>query len=518
MLLSPQHTCATPCGSTRRALAFTSQYGDLPREVRSRRRFADAVSLDAQEHPDGGVPTCPANAASETSAHGCAMREWQVNAPSTESLSRKSFVGLISSLTAFFGERAPLLSPRANAPIARNERHCIASFGGVRLFAQTMPLSAPSARLTAPKFHMLGESMVKGESFWILGTLGDDALLERVHALIRTDREVTARLLAHLNEVEERRLHLKQATSSMFAYCVERLKMSEDEAGRRLAAARIARKFPAIYQLLAQGKLSVSVIGLLKHHLTADNHAELLAAVAGQSFRQAEALLAARFPSPDAADLIRKLPLRAPSPVTAGLEPAPRSESPATSRVNSKPGLPPERVRMHVNRGLMQPLSADNYKIQFTAERPLKEKLELARDLMAHANPDRSLAVVFERALDLLIADLKKKRFAETSRPHSVHSNAVANDARSNRRVTNAVRREVVEQGGLGCSYVDDEGRRCGARALLEFDHVEPHARGGSSGPENLRVLCRAHNKFSAELAYGKEHIRAAIAARKKPA
>ena len=44
---------------------------------------------------------------------------------------------------------------------------------------------------------------------------------------------------------------------------------------------------------------------------------------------------------------------------------------------------------------------------------------------------------------------------------------------------------------------------RCTARAGLEIDHVRPYAKGGSSGEENLRVLCRGHNLLSAAREFG---------------
>jgi 5-methylcytosine-specific restriction endonuclease McrA len=45
-----------------------------------------------------------------------------------------------------------------------------------------------------------------------------------------------------------------------------------------------------------------------------------------------------------------------------------------------------------------------------------KEKLERARDLLSHANPSGELAVVLERALDLLLEKLEKQRFAQNQR------------------------------------------------------------------------------------------------------
>ena len=64
------------------------------------------------------------------------------------------------------------------------------------------------------------------------------------------------------------------------------------------------------------------------------------------------------------------------------------------------------------------------------------------------------------------------------------------------RAIPAAVRRQVWERDRGCCSYVDEgSGRRCGARHLLEIDHVVPYALGGSSEPGNLRLLCAAHHR-----------------------
>jgi hypothetical protein len=76
----------------------------------------------------------------------------------------------------------------------------------------------------------------------------------------------------------------------MFEYCID-LGMSEDEAGRRLCAASVAKRFPDVYRMLDNGKLSLSIICKLKHYLTDANHSGLLAGVAGMSYRRAEAWL-----------------------------------------------------------------------------------------------------------------------------------------------------------------------------------------------------------------------------------
>jgi hypothetical protein len=60
------------------------------------------------------------------------------------------------------------------------------------------------------------------------------------------------------------------------------------------------------------------------------------------------------------------------------------------------------------------PLSGEQYQLQLTLSREAKEKLERARDLMSHTNPTADLAVVVERALDVLLEGLGRRRFAQT--------------------------------------------------------------------------------------------------------
>src|SRR3954464_14727902 len=119
--------------------------------------------------------------------------------------------------------------------------------------------------------------------FWVLDHLSNRQMLDSLGAALRRQRHALAQLIAQLGEVEERRLHLEAGHGSMFDYCVRRLGMSEDEACRRIDLARLSRRFPALFPLLAAGDISLSVALVLKPVLTPENHVELLAAARGNS-------------------------------------------------------------------------------------------------------------------------------------------------------------------------------------------------------------------------------------------
>lgn len=360
--------------------------------------------------------------------------------------------------------------------------------------------------------------------------LSDEQLVASLQKLCVDARRLDAHAVAHLVEVEERRLHLKAACSSLFDFCVRRLGMSEGAAFRRINAARLARRFPCLVGHLERGTVHLSRLVMLRDHLTEVNVDELVAATAGQTKRQTEELLARIAPRPDVPSTLRKLPTRnvahpsspgggsnsTPSPThadagtqvtvnghaDAGAEAAPRAED-----LLAHGG---SLARPHAV-GRVEALSEARYKMQLTVSSEVREKVERARDLMRHRNPSGDLAVVLERALDALIERLEKERLAKTQRPRRERH---PNDTRAEGtkgRISAATRREVFARDGEQCSYVDDQGRRCPSVTFLELDHIESRARGGSDHPSNLRVACRAHNRLHAEQVFGRKCVERGI-------
>lgn len=70
-----------------------------------------------------------------------------------------------------------------------------------------------------------------------------------------------------------------------------------------------------------------------------------------------------------------------------------------------------------------------------------------------------------------------------------------------------ALRREVWARDAGQCTWREEDGRRCESRWQLELDHVIPVAFGGPTTAGNIRLVCRAHNTFSAERVFGREHM-----------
>ena len=153
-----------------------------------------------------------------------------------------------------------------------------------------------------------------------LHSLPDDELLRRLHELAAQSRRVEADLVAHIGEVDERRLYARSAFPSMFVYCMQALHLSEAEAYRRITVARAARKHAVLLAMLRDGRIHMSGMALLVPVLTPENRDAVLERATHKSKRQIEQLVAELAPKPDVPSVMRKLsgPRPVPSPGAAG--------------------------------------------------------------------------------------------------------------------------------------------------------------------------------------------------------
>ena len=333
-----------------------------------------------------------------------------------------------------------------------------------------------------------------------LESIPDDELLRRLTELMQQSRRVESDLVAHIGEVEERRLFAREASSSMFAYCTEVLHLSEAEAYLRIAVARASREHPVLLTMLGDGRLHLTGIVRLAPHLTRQNRDALLERATHRSKRQIEELVAEIAPRPDVRAVIRKLPERQALPKPAlplgpdGMTQAARELRPERVPAPIPSPAPPAAV--------VQPLAPSRYKVQFTASAGLRDKLERLQALMRSQVPDGDLAAIIEQAVTEKLGRLEAKRFARTTVPRKGLSGT--DTSPSSRHIPAAVRRAVHERDGDRCRYVDRQGRRCSERERLEYHHLHPFGMGGDHRPENVRLMCRTHNRYAAEHDYGK--------------
>jgi hypothetical protein len=265
------------------------------------------------------------------------------------------------------------------------------------------------------------------------------------------------------------------------------LHLSEAEAGLRITVARAVREHPSILERLADGRLHLSGIAMLRPHLTRENAATVLDRAAHRTKGQIEELLAELAPRPDVPAVIRKLPVApAPAPAAAPslfLSAVQHRLDGVASTVTSAP--------------VIQPLAPESYKVQFTAGAELRRKLERLQKLMS-----ADLAQVIERAVTEKLERLERKRFGLTKSPR--RKSLPEDKPTTDRYVPAALKRAVYYRDEGRCRYTDAAGQRCKERDWLEYHHRFPYALGGRHTLRDVCLMCHAHNQYEADRDFGR--------------
>jgi len=398
-----------------------------------------------------------------------------------------------------------------------------------------------------------------------LKTISDDTLLRGLFEVLRQTRHNEADLIAHIAEVDARRLYAREAAPSMFAYCTQTLHLSEPEAALRIRVARVSRRHPVVLTMLREGRVHLSGIALLAPLLTRENRAALLKRATHKSKRQIEEMIAELRPAPAAPALVRRLPKpglpngasnrdgaaawgtepradglaplgseglpAATAPVsavqigTSGSEQRPDAVAPTNACCTGASGdelpqgalavsgpvscLPVVAGRSTVapptRTATVEPVGPARFRVRFDASSELRDKLERLQALMRSSVPDGDLAKIIDLAVTEKLERLEAKRFAKTKRPRT--RVAQADTTPRSRYIPAAVRRLVETRDEGRCTYRDKHGRRCTKRHDLEFHHRKPFGLGGDHSPEGLALMCRTHNALLAEHDFGKEKM-----------
>ena len=319
----------------------------------------------------------------------------------------------------------------------------------------------------------------------MLSELSNAEVLTRYAALRKSERRVSAGLLAYIGEIDARHLYLGQGFESMRDFCMATLELSEHAALQRVQVARLARTFPGLLPAIAEGRLHIATVRVLSAHLTAANADELIQSASGNSVTQVEILIARRFPQPE--------PLRLDEGIVASQKPA-TDEIPLALRRVDFYKTPRARTKI-------APIAPERFTLQVSIAGAVYDKLLRAQELLGHALPSGDVERVIERALESLIERLEKRKFG------SADGQRKAQTGGARRAIPSQIRARVYKRDGGRCAHLYEDGRRCESTARLEFDHIVPLARGGRTTVENLRLLCRAHNQAEAERVFGRDFI-----------
>lgn len=315
--------------------------------------------------------------------------------------------------------------------------------------------------------------------------LSDAKLTVSLAGAVAREREELISVLIHIGEFDARDLAREYAYANLFEYCTKALRYSRGAAGRRIQAARAARKFRAVLDMLAAGELSLVAAAMLHEHLTEENHMALLASAKRKDQDQVAAIVASLAPGKRKREVVRIVS----APPNPSLF-APRSPQSATpdgdTLVLSAEGPAPAPVPPPALRRIAFDISADTY-----------ELVRRAKEVLRHRFPKGEMDDILRLALERLLDQEDRDRRIRAAKPWL--KTAVS----GGRHVPEAIKQAVWDRDGGRCAFEGRDGRRCGARAWLEFDHIKPVALGGLSTVGNLRLLCRGHNMRAGRLLFG---------------
>jgi 5-methylcytosine-specific restriction endonuclease McrA len=355
-------------------------------------------------------------------------------------------------------------------------------------------------------------------------SLSDCDLLARLEVIAGRSRETTVELIGHLAALDTRAvLYAAEGYGTLFAYCTQVLRLSEDAACSRIAAARACRRFPVILDLLASGAVTLTAVKLVAPHLTEENYADVLERARNLPVRQVEKLVAEIAPRPDAPTSVRKIT----GTVAAVSAPPPDVELRANRTSNPSPPVPPSPgATAAERRAVIEPTSPARYRVQFTVAQATHDKLRRLQTLLRREIPTGDPAEIVDRALDLLLDKVERTKLAAIAPPRprepepqpevELRSEAqrrevirleTDDDIRTplhpSRYIPREVRRKVWRRDGGQCAFVAKSGHRCSETTFLELHHIHAYARGGLATLGNIALRCRRHNQYEAALVFG---------------
>ncbi len=334
-----------------------------------------------------------------------------------------------------------------------------------------------------------------------LQLITNSLLLSNFRILVQKERLVSREILEHIAEIEKRRLYAEEGFSSTHDWLVSAHGYSHASAGRRVSAARMLCDVPEVAEKIETGSLCMTTLSRVQ-----------------SAIRLEEKHSGERMTFERKAQVLNEIEAKPKMQLEQSLTEIFQVSAPAQEFVQAKGG---GEARMHLT---------------FTSQQ--MNKIQRAAELLSHKLDGNSYAGLIEAMANLVIA--QKDPLTKVVKPRSkkastvIHNpQAVDNDIRSKtcdtkqdrsgevetrnsagqpltRAIAPSVRNAVYRRDNGCCQFVSKNGVKCLSRKLTQIDHIVPHALGGSNEPENLRVLCHAHNLLMAEKNFGRRKIRQA--------
>lgn len=307
--------------------------------------------------------------------------------------------------------------------------------------------------------------------------------------------------------------------SSMYKYCQKRLKFSDGETQRRLAAARLLKDLPEIEQQIEAGDLNITNLARVETFLRAEKSAdhelnkteklELLQQMENKSTREVERELIGLSHQPTL--------------MAEKFQASTRLNELGLEFTKFEAFLGPDQLELlNEFRNFYAhelPDHADGSVLVFLLEKAVhfkKKKLGLLEKDQTKTNSKMEVGKKAE--LEIKNKDTVSQQNGNTTRNATNVENSQnaaplpsapkvhfekATSLRKTLKIS--VQREAWRRAESCCQQLDPGTQtRCRSRFALEIDHVIPIALGGTDDIVNLQLLCQAHNSRRAMKTFGR--------------
>lgn len=323
-----------------------------------------------------------------------------------------------------------------------------------------------------------------------LSNLSDHELHVRTVHAAKIEKEATVSLLYHLHEVQRRKLYAEKGYGSLWSYVTTALHYSESQTAERISAMRLMFRDEEAKAAIERGALTLTQAAITERFLRTEEKEKqvsvssqkvrtLIEQVQGKSKRETEKILLSMRPEENhPAERIRQ--------VSEEMSEVRFTVSEETRRAmerywNMKGRCSVSEMFAECLEFYLREKSPSLKNVQEAIVRPVQESP--AENEAVQALPDQGKNPS-STALGTPPAKYKKR----------------------SRYISVSVKREVRRRSEDQCEFVDSEtGRRCESLYLLQFDHIEPYALGGTADLKNIRCLCANHNQYLAEKIFARE-------------
>jgi hypothetical protein len=344
-----------------------------------------------------------------------------------------------------------------------------------------------------------------------LNKLSNQNLHLSLVSVCKSEREILSQAILHIVEVERRKLYLTFGFPSLFEYLTKNIGYSNGSAQRRIDAARLSFDAPEVIDKIESGELNLAQVSLLqksirevqvtsKHKVDADTKSDLIEQLTNKSYAESEILVA------------QTLEIK---PKEFAKEKHQSDESVRLEVTLSKAQWAKlVKMRELLSHSLPNGSGWDQA-LEYAADKVIKQKdkTRLIKKALKE-NSDEPTAKSKESTAEIISSleksnestfksdepglDSKNKTLKQDSEiPANIESNAGANLFRpcSRAHIPMSPQRQVFHRDQC-CQYKDKiTGKKCTTTWQLTIDHIQPVWAGGKNEPENLRILCAAHNQ-----------------------